>query len=432
MKHESRTTAGTSRLAAMFAWVAIGISGCLPGGGGDETADGPSHQVVLDWSGHTRAVLQAETGSQDPLVGTRTLAMVHIAMHDAVNATDRQYEPYAFAAMDDEADAVAAAATAAHDVLAALFPGQSASLDGKLADSLAAVADGSVETKGVALGKQVAAEIVQRRANDGSAAVVNYAPSAQAGRFQFVPPFDGVIFRPEWRFVTPFGLASAAQFGSAAPPALNSAEYRDAFDEVKSSGVLAGSTRSADQTAYAKFWYEDSDIGWNNITRDVVVRKKLSLHDTARLFALLNIALADAYIAGWDAKFQHDFWRPITAIRAAADDGNDATVPDAGWVPLLDTPPVQDHPSTHSIAGAAAAFVLASALGDASEFSLTSSTAEDPKVARSYRRFSEAANENADSRVKAGIHFRFAANAGLALGSRIGEHVYNSRLRHAN
>lgn len=430
MKSESRTTGMRAPLAAMFAWVAIGTSGCLAAGGGD-TPPGLDPQVVLDWSDHARTVLQAETGSQDPLVGTRSLAMVHLAMHDAVNAVDRQYQPYAHATMDTQADAVAAAATAAHRVLAGLFPAQAASLDARLADSLAAVPDGRAETKGIALGQQVAAEMLQRRADDGSAAVVSYTPAAGAGRFQFVPPFDGVIFRPEWRFVTPFALSSVSQFRAGPPPALDSAEYREAFDEVKATGVLAGSKRSAEQTAYARFWYEDSDIGWNRITRDVVVRRKLSLHDTARLFGLVNIALADAYIAGWDAKFHHDFWRPITAIRAAAADGNAATAPDPGWVPLLDTPPVQDFPSTHSVAGAAAAFVLASALGDATEFSIISSTAQDPAQARSFRRFSEAANENSDSRVRAGIHFRFAVDAGAAMGQRVGEQAYNGQLRRA-
>lgn len=430
MKRESRITGLRARLAAMFACVAIGTSGCLMGGGGHGPSDlGP--QVVLDWSGHARTVLQAATGSQDPLVGTRTLAMVHLAIHDALNAVDRRYQPYAYTTMDTQADAEAAAAAAAHRVLAGLFPAQAASLDAKLADSLAKVPDGQAETRGIALGQQVAAEILQRRANDGSAAVVDYAPSAGAGRFQFVPPFDGFIFRPEWRFVTPFALTSVSQFRSAPPPALGSAEYRDAFNEVKATGVLAGSNRTAEQTAYARFWYEDSDIGWNRITRDVVVRKKLSLHDSARLFGLVNIALADAYIAGWDAKFHHDFWRPITAIRAAGTDGNDATAPDLGWVPLLDTPPVQDYPSTHSVAGAAAASVLARELGDDTRFSLSSSTAEDPAQVRSFHSFSEAASENSDSRVRAGIHFRFAVDAGSQMGTRVGEQVYGSQLRRA-
>jgi PAP2 superfamily len=436
MKHDSTLTAARTRRAVLLSWLAIGASVSLAAGcGGDDAGQVPSAlspTVVLDWSTHARSALQVETANQDPLVGTRTLAMVHLAMHDAVNAVDRRYQPYAYLARDAEADAVAAAATAAHKVLVGLFPAQQSNLDAKLVTSLAAVPDGDAETKGVALGQLVGNAILQRRANDGSTATVPYAPSAGAGRFQFVPPFDGVIFRAEWRLVTPFALTSVSQFRSGPPPALGSTAYRDAFNEVKAAGVLTGSNRTAEQTAYAKFWYEDSDIGWNSITRDAVVRKKLSLHDAARLFGLLNIALADAYIAGWDAKFHHDYWRPITAIRAAATDGNDATAPDLTWVPLLDTPPVQDHPSTHSVAGAAAAAVLGAVLGDATEFSFTSSTADDPKLARTYRRFSEASNENADSRIRAGIHFRFAVDAGLVMGKQVGDQTLGSQLRRVN
>jgi PAP2 superfamily len=436
MKRDSTLAAAHTRRAALLTLLAIGASVSLAAGcGGDDAGQVPaelSPTVVLDWSTHARSALQAETGNQDPLVGTRTLAMVHLAMHDAANAVDRRYQPYAYLARDTEADAVAAAATAAHRVLVGLFPAQQASLDAGLAASLATVPDGGAETKGVALGQLVAAAILQRRADDGSTASVPYEPSAGAGRFQFVPPFEGVIFRPEWRLVRPFALTSVSQFRSGPPPELGSTAYRDAFNEVKAAGVRTGSNRTDEQTAYARFWYEDSDIGWNSITRDAIVRKKLSLHEAARLFGLVNIALADAYIAGWDAKFHHDYWRPITAIRAAASDGNDATTPDLAWVPLLDTPPVQDHPSTHSVAGAAAATVLAAVLGDATEFSFTSSTAVDPRQARTYRRFSEASIENADSRIRAGIHFRFAVDDGLVMGKQVGEQALGSQLRRVN
>lgn len=432
MKHESTTQGLRHRAVAMVAWLAAGSLAAACGGTADAGAPpAPGPQVVLDWSAHARGVLAAETGNQDPLVGTRTLAMMHLAMHDAVNAVDRRFQPYAYAATEAQADAEAAAAAAAHGVLAGLFPAHAAALDAQLAESLAAVPDGSAENKGRTLGQQAAAAILQRRANDGSAATLPYTAGVGAGRFQFVPPFEGFIFRPEWRSVTPFALASVDQFRPGPPPALDSGQYRRDFDEVKSSGVRTGSSRSTEQTTFARFWYEDCDIGWNRITRDVVTRRHLSLHDAARLFGLVNVALADAYIAGWDAKFHHDFWRPITAIRAAADDGNDDTAPDLGWQPLLDTPPVQDYPSTHSVAGAAAARVLASVLGDANEFSLTSSTAEQPALARTYRRFSEAANENAESRIVAGLHFRFAVAAGTEMGRRVGDFAHASQLRPA-
>jgi hypothetical protein len=203
---------------------------------------------------------------------------------------------------------------------------------------------------------------------------------------------------------------------------LRSAAYRRDFDEVKRVGGKASTQRSSDETHYAAFWYEFSDIGWNRVARAASGRVKQDLWERARTFALLNMAMADAYIAGWDSKYHHNFWRPVTAIHLAGNDGNPATAPDASFDPMLITPPVPDMPSTHSALGAAAATVLAEAFGrDHVPFSFASTSALPGNPVRSFRSFSEAARENADSRVRAGLHFRFATNAGLELGSRIGQ-----------
>jgi hypothetical protein len=410
----------------------LGTAGCVDGADGAGESDKHSsfsNKVVLDWGTQVRNVLAIETGNFDPLVGTRTLAMVHIAMHDAANAADRQYTTYSFDGRDSTAHPVAAAASAAHRVLVNLFPAHSAALDAQLTASLAAVPNGLSENRGVTLGQKVGDEILQLRADDGSSAVVGYEPGTGPGEYQFVPPFEGFIFRPEWQFVEPFGMESPDQFRIAPPPALNTTTYRDAYNEVKAIGILDGSTRSAAQSTIARFWYEDSDITWNAITRDVVIRRNLSLHSSARLFALVNIAMADSFIGGWDGKYHYDFWRPFTAIRAGADDGNSGTAPDANWVPFLDTPPVQDYPSTHSVVGEAAATVLGRVLGDRTTFSVTTSTAENPSLARTYSRFSTASDENSDSRVFAGIHFRFAVDKGQEMGEDIGNHTYDNFLR---
>jgi hypothetical protein len=409
----------------------LGTAGCVDGADGADEGDKAtfSNKVVLDWGTQVRNVLAIETGNFDPLVGTRTLAMVHIAMHDAVNAADRQYTTYSFDGRDSTAHPVAAAASAAHRVLVNLFPAHSAALDAQLTASLAAVPNGLSENRGVTLGQQVGDEILQLRANDGSNAVVEYAPSSGAGKYQFVPPFEGFIFRPEWQFVEPFAMDSQDQFRADAPPALNTTTYRDAYNEVKAIGSLNSTTRSAAQSTIAKFWYEDSDITWNTITRDVVIRRNLSLHSSARLFALVNIAMADSFIGGWESKFHYDFWRPFTAIRAGASDNNSGTTADPNFVPFLDTPPVQDHPSTHSVVAQAAATVLGRVLGDRTTFSFTTSTAENPSLARTYSRFSTASNENSDSRVFAGIHFRFSVNEGKEMGEDIGNFTYDNFLR---
>ena len=237
---------------------------------------------------------------------------------------------------------------------------------------------------------------------------------------------------PHWRSVRPFALGSPAQFRVSPPPALASKEYARAFEEVKRKGARTSDARTRDESHYAAFWYELSDIGWNRIARVVWREHPQDLWTTARTFALLNAALADSYIAGWDSKMHYNFWRPISGIRLAADDGNRATTPDTTWAPFLTTPPVQDYPSTHSVLGAAGAVVLAHAFGrDDIPFTFTSLSADSANPVRSFRGFSEAARENAESRVMAGIHFRFAIEVGLALGQDIGRYTVRTMLRPA-
>jgi hypothetical protein len=263
--------------------------------------------------------------------------------------------------------------------------------------------------------------MLAKRSNDGSQADEAYQPGTRASEYRFVPGFD-FLAAPHWRAVTPFSMPAPDQFRVAPPPALDSDAYAAAFEEVKRTGSKAPEAqRSREQTQYAAYWYEFSDIGWNRIARSVARTRPQDLWQRARSFALLNAVMADAYIAGWDSKMHHNFWRPVTAIRLAAEDGNARTAPDTNWTPLLTTPPVQDHPSTHSALGAAAAVALAHAFGgDRVAFTMASPTALPEAPQRSFKSLSEAAKENADSRVRAGIHFRFATDAGLKLGEQIG------------
>ena len=238
------------------------------------------------------------------------------------------------------------------------------------------------------------------------------------GRYQFTAPFD-FAFVPGWRYLKPFALTRVDQFRSPPHPALDSEAYAADFAEVKAIGGVGSQARSPEQLSYAKFWYELSDIGWNRVARVVAAERGLGLQSTARLFALLNMAMSDAYVAGWDSKYHYDLWRPITAIRAAATDGNPATSADPTWEAALVTPPVQDYPSTHSALGRAAATVLASVFGDETAFTFPSTSADPPNASRSFTSFSQAADENADSRVMGGLHFRFACDAGQELGRQV-------------
>jgi hypothetical protein len=390
-------------------------------------------QVVIDWNLRTHATLKADNGYADPMAASRVLAMVHLAMHDAVNAVEPRFAAHAYQPAPGtaraEADAAVAAAVAAHDVLAALFPKQREALAAALDTTLLDAGVGRAFEQGRAIGTAAAAAMLARRRDDGSGADEPYRPGTRPGQYRFTPGFE-FLASPHWRAVTPFTMRSPQQFRVAPPPALDSAEYAAAFDEVKASGSQAAdAARSLDQTHYAAYWYEFSDIGWNRIARSVARTKPQDLWQRARTFALLNAAMADAYIAGWDSKMHHDFWRPVTAIRLAADDGNARTTADAAWTPLLVTPPVQDHPSTHSALGAAAAAVLAHAFGsDRVRFTMASPSARPEAPVRTFTSFSAAARENADSRVRAGLHFRFATTAGLQLGEQIGRQAAREHL----
>lgn len=391
-----------------------------------------SNQVILDWN---LTAFEAMGGAsyEHSLLAARINAMVHIAMHDALNAIAGRYQTYALTEKNKDADPIAAAVSAAYEVLLASFPDQKAMLDVRLAESLAQVAAGKRKTDGITLGKKAAQAILNQRQNDGALAdpIGAIEPSTVPGVYQAVPPFN-FVFAPQWKTMQTFGLQKPDQFRMEAFPALNSAAYTAAFNEVKAIGQKNSSTRSAEQTGIAKFWYEFSEIGWNRVTRTAAKDRKLGLLNSARLFALVNIAMVDAYTAGWDAKFHHNFWRPYTAIRNAENDGNPNTAADAQWEPSEVTPPVQDYPSTHSALGNAAASVLAGVLGDKVTFTMSSPTGIAPFQSRTFTSFSQAANENAESRVLAGIHFRFSCEKGQELGNKIGKWVLENSLKANN
>lgn len=384
--------------------------------------------VITDWNLTAFQVIKAGDGYVDPMAASRSLAMVHAAMHDAANGAHPRYQRHALDRLPTEAtraDAAVAASQAAHDVLAALYPQAAATAIAKvqLDRTLFEAGIGVSVEAGVRLGKAAAAAVLAKRAGDGADGEEPYVEGTQPGNYRFTAPFKFAA-APHWRHVTPFVLTSTSQFRTAAQPALTSEAYARAFNEVKSVGGMASAHRSADETHYAAFWYEFSDIGWNRVARAAAGRVKQDLWERARTFALLNMAMADAYIAGWDSKYHHNFWRPVTAIHLAGSDANPATAPDASFDPLMVTPPVPDMPSTHSALGAAAATVLAEAFGrDQVPFSVASQSALPSNPVRSFQSFSEAARENADSRIKAGLHFRFATDAGLTLGTRIGHYT---------
>ena len=419
-------------------------------------ATAATHTTVTEWNAAAgRAAVAACIAPLDnPLHESRMYAMTHLAIHDALNAIDRRFEPYASEATAPAGASVdAAVAAAAHDTLVATiadipapFPQACrdagiASVTAEYASALSAVPDGTAKADGIAVGQQAASAILAEREGDGSDTpliVADFPEGTLPGQWRFTPdrPF---AFAPGWGDVRTFGLTAADQFPVAPPLPLSSTRYARDLDEVKAlggDGVGTPTRRTAQQTETARFWLESSPLSWNRLARTVATSAGLDEWEQARLYALLDGALADGYVASFRTKYEDRFWRPVTAIRAAGEDGNPATTADPGWTPLETTPPIPDHDSAHAVEGGAAAMVLRQVLGtDRYEFSHCSTTlpgascADATPAVRHYTRFSEAAQENADSRVYIGFHFRNAAEAGLQRGEKVGRWVAQELLQ---
>jgi len=357
----------------------------------------------------------------DPLTESRAFAIVHAAMHDALNAIERRYEPYrAETAAAPGASPEAAIAGAAHASLVALMPELKPAFDQALADTLERVSDRRAAFAGLETGRKAAAVVLAARRDDGASRKVVHVAGKKPGEYRPTPPdFTPGAFA-QWGAIRPFVLKSSAQFRPVPPLAPSSKRARIEADEVRAIGGKDSSTRNAEQSEIARFWYEHSTQGWNRVAREVAVAQNLDAWESARLLALVNFAMADGFIGGFEAKYHFNYWRPATAIRETSD---------ASWLPYLGTPPVPDYPSTHTVLGAAAAAVLARFFGtDHVAFSMTSG-APYGGITRRFWSFSEAAQENGASRILAGIHFATAVRAGYTQGEQIGAWTYERSLR---
>lgn len=378
-----------------------------------------SFDAVVRWNRIATDVTAA--AQMDPLTETRIFSILHVAIHDAVNAIDQRYELYRLQNQSVRGASVEAAiAAAGHATLVELIPAAKSQFDAALKDALHAIQDDKAGNAGLEIGRKAAAAILAARKNDGANRTVNREPGTKPGEYRPTPPDFTPAWFAHWGEVTPFVLQSSAQFRPVPPPAVNSATAIADMEEVKEIGAEKSATRTTEQSEIARFWYEGSSQGWNRIAREVAISQQLDTWENARLFALVNLAMADGFIGGFEAKYYYNYWRPATAIREA---GNKA------WINYLPTPPVPDYPSTHTVLGAAAATVMARFFGtDFVSFSMTSG-APNAGITREFWSFSEAARENGSSRVLAGIHFTTAVNAGYQQGTQIGEWVYENALR---
>jgi hypothetical protein len=393
-----------------------------------------SADVVLQWN---QAVLQAIRNDK-PTIGfvTRDLAIVHTAIYDAVNSIDHTSTPFLVQAdAPADASAVAAADAAGLFTASALFPNDTALFQATYLAALATVPDGQGKTDGRAVGRFVAEQTLISRATDGANAVVTHTPGTAPGQWRPTPPGFAPAQTPQWPDVTPFALDSGSQFRLGPPPALTSAEYTTAFNEVKTLGQANSTARTPQQTEVALFWAAAAGTPqiagyWNEIAQSAATSQGDTLDQDARLFAELNVALADTTIAFFDTKYTYNLWRPVTAIQLADQDGNPDTVADPNWLPLVNTAPHPSWVSAHGDISGAASATLASFFGtDDVNFSLTS---EDLKgVTHSFGSFSAAAAEAENSVVWAGDHFRFDVVAGDAQGKAVAAFVGSKFFRPA-
>jgi hypothetical protein len=361
--------------------------------------------------------------------GQRALAMMHLAMHDALNAIAPIYEPYAYSGSCRGAHPIAAAAQAAHDVLAGQYPNQGTTIGAELSRWLDQVTEGEPRTRGIAVGRAAAAAVLAQRDGDGWDFAGTYQFKDGPGRYQTTPPWGSFVAQPGFRFAKPFVLEDPRQFRPAPPPPLRTFVYARAFREVKKYGAAGSTRRTEDQTGSAVWWMEFAEGSVNRLARQIATGRHLNLWKAARLFAHVGVALYDTYVATWDSKYVYDHWRPYTAIRAADADGNPRTTADATWEPMRPTPPFPEYVSAHAAACAASFGVLQEVFGREESFTMETTTAPEGMPTRTFASFQAAAAECADSRVRLGWHFRYATDAGLALGTQVARHTLRHSLR---
>ena len=394
----------------------------------------PSQPVnpVLQWNRTLLVIVRTPGAQPAPVHPTRSFAIMHAAIYDAINAIDRTHRPYLvrLSGVPRDASQEAAAAAAAHQVLVALYPGFKTTLDAELQQSLAQIPDGNDKVEGIRIGQTVADRILALRSNDGSnAKPIPYVFGTAPRDYQSTPPnFPAQPQFTHWSHVTPFALERASQFRPGPAPALTSDAYSDAFNQIKSLGIANSTTATADEASTGRFWNGAIQNYWNEIAQTLSLAHSLTTGQNARLFALLNLSFADDVIAFYDAKYTYNFWRPVTAIRAGDSDNNAETVADPNWLPEVGkTAPDPSYPGAHAVISAAGAEVLISFLErDRFEFNVTSEVL--PGVERSFTSFSAAAEEATLSRIFGGQHFRFDLTTGQRLGRDVADFVLDNFL----
>ena len=418
-----------SRILATLAliWAVLQVAPLANAAPDEEENSTQPVNAVIEWNRTLLAIVRTPGAQPATIHSTRNFAILHAAIYDAVNNIEPRFSPY-LARLSDvprSASKIAAADEAAHDVLVSLYPAFQASLDTELRQDFVLLSDDDRKAQGIAVGQAVASQLLAARGADGANVTLPpYVPGTQPGDYQLTPPNFAPADFIQWPKVTPFALERADEFRPGPPPALTSATYTEVFNEIKDLGFIDSTLRTAEQTQIGKFWNGNIQDFWNEIAQTAALAHHFNLEHSARLFALLNISLADTTIAFFEAKYAYNFWRPVTAIQLADTDGNPQTDPNPMWLPLgTKTAPDPSYPGAHSAISKAGATVLSFYFGHQFSFDVISESL--PGVSRHFASFSAAAEEAGLSRIYAGQHFRADHVAGKSLGMHVAESVDN-------
>jgi hypothetical protein len=384
-----------------------------------------SADVITDWNLTAIAVMKAANTGGNPW--SRNMAMVHVAMSDAVNSVQGRYASYVSPGpVTPGASAEAAASAAARQILLQQVPNQKALIDQAYAETTKAIPDGAAKSEGVAIGERCAAAVLADRASDGTGVPDTYRPLTTPGVWvPTTPPLSA-----EYARVKPWVLKSADQVRPGPPPDLKSALYARDYNETKELGGVKSIKRTADQTEAVKFWTQANfNPAWQEVTRQLSAARNLPLAENARLFALLNMGIANTFITDWDAKFSYNFWRPVTAIRNGDQDGNDATERDASWTSLNAVPMHPEYPSQAGIIAGVSIGVLEAVFGPRPALPVTATDLMDPKLQRRFGNVQQMADEVQDVRVWGGIHFRNSLQVAYDMGQKIAAFLVDNSLK---
>jgi len=412
MQHQTRKTRNQCRT------VVVGLTMAL-------SATQASADVITEWNQAATDLMRTIGIVGSP--AARSMAMMNVAMSDAVNSVRGRYTRFiAQIPLASNASAEAAASAAAKDALLRLFPAQKARIEEVYAVTLKGIPDGAAKSTGIAVGEQIAAAVYADRSNDAVNSPDNYRPITTPG--VWIPTTPPLF--PEYATAKPWGMKGADQFRPGPPPQLSSILYARDYNETRTLGSKTSVKRTPQQSEAVRFWSTGTFArSWNEAASQLSAAKGLDLADNARLFALLTVGIADVTIADRDGKFHYNFWRPVTAIRNGDRDDNGATERDAGWLPSTPTPMSPEYPSGAAIIGGVAAAVLESVFGAGSVPRFAITDIADSRVVREFDSIAKLAEEQRDVRIWGGIHFRNSLEVGDAMGRKIADHLVANYLK---